>query len=81
MVTRGASVYPCKVYDSAVTGTASYQAAPIACDATAVKDKNGVFSLFFVNPAQEKKQIMLKYGKKTVYFEALPDSLTTLQIE
>lgn len=81
VVTRGASVYPCKVYDSAVTGTASYQAAPIACDATAVKDKNGVFSLFFVNPAQEKKQIMLKHGKKTVYFEALPDSLTTLQIE
>lgn len=80
VILRDSTVYPCKVYDSGAIDTCCYPASELSCVATAAIDKEGAFSLFYVNPAKSKKQIVFKYGENTVYFEALPDSLTTLTI-
>ncbi len=79
-IARGDNVYPCEVRDSGAIDTCCYPASELACAATAAIDQNGALALFYVNSTKVKKQVTFDWRENTVYFEALPDSLTTVTI-
>ena len=82
VIDRGKSIYPCKVHDAGAIETSRYPALELPCAATAsVNQKSGAVALFYVNPTKVKKQVTFDLRGNTVYFEALPDSLTTVRIE
>ena len=79
-IARGNNVYPCEVRDSGAIDTCCYPASELACAATAAVGQNGALALFYVNPTKVKKQVTFDWRGNAVYFEALPDSLTTVTI-
>ena len=82
VIDRGNSIYPCKVHDVGAIETSRYPALELPCAATvSVNQKSGAVALFYVNPTKVKKQVTFDLRGNTVYFEALPDSLTTVRIE